>query len=605
MALTLLRYSLLAFILFGWSSLLDRYFPLDRHIRLFFTLSVLTLLLYIGSLLNVLLYTVYILAAVGFVYGILSARQQLYTQSFHWPKFYQWFFMLYATVFVTTLARTPLVHYDNFSHWGTFVKFLFTENRLATPADPLIEFFSYPVGSSLFVYFTTVIAGFSQQTMLIGQFILILSALYTCFAVVKDLNRRLLVSVVFIFFSLFNHFNIAIRMNNLLVDFLLPLIALGGIAGIITLKNQPQKIVLFTAVTAGFLGIIKNSGLFFVALLLLYGLAAIFSQRKVIKWKRTFVYSLIMTAVSFLPFTLWLLHLSRFPAQSKHGVSLDAYQSIFEGKNNAIIQDISRNFLTTLTSLSTPSTQGLILGAMILLLSSFVFSKYTDQPHRLLRTGMLLLGITVLYYLGIYAMFLFSMPIDEALVLAGFERYASSIVIFNLGIILFDLVRTWDAAFYVQEIEARDRTAYKSIYSKNLYQYATVLFTAFAFLGIQSENNGMLYNLSELEALPQGQIASTVDEQFVLSDHAHLIVSTDTEAVDNFLLSVVGRYYLYSPHVTGREDFDMDSDFFERYLSEYDTVVLLEPHFTFQEMIYLQTGKMIEPGHYSVDSLLN
>ena len=39
----------------------------------------------------------------------------------------------------------------------------------------------------------------------------------------------------------------------------------------------------------------------------------------------------------------------------------------------------------------------------------------------------------VTYYIGILLMYLTAMPTDEALELAGFERYASSIVIFAFG----------------------------------------------------------------------------------------------------------------------------------------------------------------------------
>ncbi|RRJ66717.1 hypothetical protein EHV15_30140 [Paenibacillus oralis] len=41
--------------------------------------------------------------------------------------------------------------------------------------------------------------------------------------------------------------------------------------------------------------------------------------------------------------------------------------------------------------------------------------------------------MVVLYYAGILALYLFSMPLDEAIRLAGFERYASSIVVLFAG----------------------------------------------------------------------------------------------------------------------------------------------------------------------------
>lgn len=71
--------------------------------------------------------------------------------------------------------------------------------------------------------------------------------------------------------------------------------------------------------------------------------------------------------------------------------------------------------------------------------------------------------ITIIYYIGIYAMFLFSMPTEEALYLAGFGRYASSIVIMALGLAGMFLARQIDQAFYKQRIDYRNFNSYKSI----------------------------------------------------------------------------------------------------------------------------------------------
>lgn len=75
--------------------------------------------------------------------------------------------------------------------------------------------------------------------------------------------------------------------------------------------------------------------------------------------------------------------------------------------------------------------------------------------------------ITIIYYIGIYAMFLFSMPTEEALYLDGFDRYASSMVIMALGLAGMFLARQIDYAFYEQRIDHRNFKFYKSIKTKN------------------------------------------------------------------------------------------------------------------------------------------
>ena len=139
-----------------------------------------------------------------------------------------------------------LNHYDNYSHWAAIVKFLYTEGRLPYVRDTLIAYTSYPMGSSLLVYFATYLAGYTDSVLMIGQFALILSCVYAMFSVVRNSSRSLILAMLFNIIAAFNHFNKAIRMNNLLVDFLLPLLALAGIAGIYKMCNNLKAMSIYT-----------------------------------------------------------------------------------------------------------------------------------------------------------------------------------------------------------------------------------------------------------------------------------------------------------------------------------------------------------------------
>lgn len=63
-------------------------------------------------------------------------------------------------------------------------------------------------------------------------------------------------------------------------------------------------------------------------------------------------------------------------------------------------------------------------------------------------------------------MFLFSMPTDEALSLAGFDRYASSIVILALGLMTFFMVRGTDHLYHEQAIDRRNYRSFASLTTK-------------------------------------------------------------------------------------------------------------------------------------------
>lgn len=111
------------------------------------------------------------------------------------------------------------------------------------------------------------------------------------------------------------------------------------------------------------------------------------------------------------------------------------------------MQQNSDLFVDTITSLTTVSTQGILLvqiffwgGAYIII--RFVFGKKNPLLWKLL----LINSITCTYYLGINAIFLFSTPTEEALYLAGFDHYSSSMALIALGLAAIFMARQIDYA---------------------------------------------------------------------------------------------------------------------------------------------------------------
>lgn len=179
-----------------------------------------------------------------------------------------------------------------------------------------------------------------------------------------------------------------------------------------------------------------------------------------------------MTSVlSFMPIWLWNIHVkANFPA-TKHEVSVTSYQEIFQAKDGTIVHQITDLFIDTITSLSTVSTQGIIL-VQVMMIGAYIIIRWgIGRKNSILWQLALIDIITIIYYIGIYAMFLFSMPTEEALYLAGFDRYASSMVIMALGLAGMFLARQIDYAFYEQRIDHRNFKSYKSIKTQKLYQY--------------------------------------------------------------------------------------------------------------------------------------
>lgn len=86
-----------------------------------------------------------------------------------------------GSVMALVLFRSPLIHYDNFSHWATIVKFLTYTGRLPGASDTIISFTSYPPATALFMTQFVTFVGFSSGAMLVAQFALIWAASYAIF----------------------------------------------------------------------------------------------------------------------------------------------------------------------------------------------------------------------------------------------------------------------------------------------------------------------------------------------------------------------------------------------------------------------------------------
>ncbi len=514
--------------------------------------------------------------------------------------FYGYFFLM-----VMTLLSSRLVHYDNFSHWATIVKFLFVEDRLPSATDTIISFTSYPIGSSLFLVHVTRIAGYHEYVLLIGQLLLLFSCMVSFFVTIRDLNRKLAFAMLFTCLALFNYFNIAVRMNNLLVDFLLPLLTLSGFAGLFALRGKLKQSIIYFILIGGTLGIIKNSGFFFLLCLALYFLFCQYRYGGTSRKKlRHGISGIIAIGVSLIPLILWQNHIKDHFSTSKHEVSVSAYKQIFGEKDPTILHQITDLFMKTIFDPQTLSTQGVLLIQFLMITIWAVAFFYLKKKTPFLKQLILLDVIFIAYYAGIYGMFLFSMPTDEALTLAGFDRYASSIVILNSGLATFFLVRGIDCLYHEQSIDQRNYRSFSSLLSKKIYQYTTLILLFFATLMVLSENNGMRFNNQDYKETVQVKIAEIAGDHFTMNQQRYLIVSTDKSAVDSYLVGYVGKYYLFSPNVDGRENFLMSATEFESLLAQYDFVVILEEHYTFNAMTEKLYSRTFKPGIYSVDEII-
>ncbi|WP_157798162.1 hypothetical protein [Leuconostoc citreum] len=221
--------------LLGYNNIL-RILDINAYLSWITSMLVQTILLYIFAMLGYLHLGIYIVTLMGVVFFIstlllvfFKKRKLKHTKKIYWFDIWM---LIFGLLLINVLHNSPLVHYDNYSHWATIIKFLVFEGHLPDAAQKLITFTSYPPATALFITNFVFWVHFSESAMLIGQFVLIWAALYAMFGVLRDRMRSLNTFVICFVISLIQIFNISIRMNNLLVDFLLPLIAVAGLIGI-------------------------------------------------------------------------------------------------------------------------------------------------------------------------------------------------------------------------------------------------------------------------------------------------------------------------------------------------------------------------------------
>ena len=605
MILVIARLILFICSIYGFKWLLQQFLGFDPRIGWVAACCLNILILYFGAFAGMLEATANTLAIMGWLLaGYALYRNFRQNQPFR-PRItlITVGLLFYFLLFAYTLLNTQLEHYDNFSHWATIVKFLYTESRLPTAADTIISFGSYPLGSSLFVYYATKMAGFSDGVMLIGQFLLIYSCVIALFAPIRDESRTLVVAMNFSLLAIFNYFNISIRMNNLLVDFLLPLLTLAGIAGIYSMRKNIKALSIYFILIVSVLSLIKNSAIFFVGILFIYYLYTIVGSRK--RFGKIWHLPLNILAVfgvSLVPYIMWAIHVGQQFSSSKHAVSMSGYQQIFLEKDSSITAEITGKFVAALTDLSSIPSQGILLFNFVMIGSYIVIRYFVNRNNSILRCTVFVDLIIVAYYVGIYFMFLFSMPTEEALVLAGFERYASSIIIFSLGVAMMVLSREIDYSLFEQGIQSRNHRSFKNLTTKKVYQFSSMGLLFFAIIMLLSENNGMKYNNTMYKNSVPYAFSEIAENQMTMSSERYLVISTDKEAVENYLISSVGKYYLYSPNVDAVENVMMDDESFLNLMQKYDKIVVLDDHYTFNAMTQKLIHTHFEPGIYDVDA---
>ncbi|MCM3128616.1 hypothetical protein ACFQ3J_16635 [Paenibacillus provencensis] len=526
--------------------------------------------LFIGSL------VVMIVGLLAFVLLLLSWLRQgaSFRISF---SIFQISFLIGSCIFLIMLFQNKLTHYDNFSHWAVVLKQLLSTDAFPTPESNLIDYKNYPLGVTSFLYYVCRFAGHSQSIMLVAQGLLIFSCFYAMFGIVSEKRRFLLYAFLGLGCSALSYFNLTIRINNLLVDFLLPIYALAIFAVVHQYRNDIKRACLIVLPLAGLLTIIKSTGIIFAAIGLLYLAYHWLIRSDNRSWKNTLIVVAAFCA-ALLPYFGWSWRMKTMfqGVENKFDVAASGLELV---KTSEQMSEILSLFLSSSTDLATRPAIGIVIFHLLAIIASVFAAVVLKKKWNLWKVLIALDVVLLLYYAGILGLYIYSMPLDEAIRLAGFERYASSIVVLFAGGLVLCTAVDMERSFHYRIGEVPDYRAFKSVKTKGYYQQGIMICTAVAVTLLLSEYNGIVSIAKSYETTLPYKIYSVTGDRWYKNgqedDSRYLFYGSDADQqVTNYYMQYVGKYFLYAPNVDGIVLFYEDN--MDNLLSGYDYLVVVE-----------------------------
>ncbi|MBT9255644.1 hypothetical protein KMZ32_14875 [Phycicoccus sp. MAQZ13P-2] len=326
---------------------------------------------------------------------------------------------------VAYLHGLEFAHYDNFSHWALVVRLMLEQNAFPTPAQPIIEFTTYPLGSASVAYAATRVLGGQEWQSMLGQATLLVAALMTVAAFARRHRWLGLLPVPVLYLAVVSTTNQA---TTLLVDGLVA--ALGAAAVLLAVRHRRRMRVALVplAVVLALLGVVKASGLFFVVAVQL--LAVVLTVAHAPRPRRRphlplLWRMLVMLGLPWLVYGAWTRHVAvTFPdgADAPHSLDASRLEEVGAEKTPAVREQITH---LVLDAMRADTALKVALGAGLVVLLLLWRRRLVGGRGALAALLAVALG-TAAYLAGVLATYLLSMKTSEALHLAGFRRYTGT-----------------------------------------------------------------------------------------------------------------------------------------------------------------------------------
>ncbi len=426
LSLKIIRIILLCISCYGWCA----YMVHKKKIKVEFALS--TLIAGIGSIvffagiLNMLAEISFFICGLGILLASCSLVKRESIRQMLSPGMVV--FLVALIALGGLLYGTKYTGYDNFSHWGVVARLIVRENRFPNMQDEIVSFQSYPTGSASFIYYVCKITGIhAEWMMLYAQAVAIVALLIPIFAFVKK-KSSIIIGICTVVLAL-----CAVEpLSELHVDTLL---VAAGTAGFLLCLFKDKIFEHYWAIIPNliFLISIKNSGVFFVVIIIAY--IIVFTTKK--DWKKIslFILSSIFTLLA------WQKHVKNVFSDgmtAKHSLSLEYFKNVFGDKDKDEILEILYNFLENVFSIHNEFIIFLVLALGLIAIAKYM--KCTNLAD-IKKKIVFYVVIYILYQLSLLGMYIFSMPTNEAINVASYDRYHMTMVTFLIMVLMVEFIQ--------------------------------------------------------------------------------------------------------------------------------------------------------------------
>lgn len=536
-----------------------------------------SLFLYAGALTGMLNPSSWLVVGAGLLgVGFFIKNVAEKNVSFPAPTLFSVCFGSGILIFTVLTLGFRFEHYDNFSHWAMTVKSMLITDQLPDAGNQLVTFKNYPPGCAVFIYYVCKFLGNAQGVMLLAQNSILFSCFLAVFGIIKEKQRFLLYSFLGMGCSLLSYLNLTIRINNLLVDFLLPLLAMAAIAFVYQSRDSLWKTSLCTALILGFTCIVKNTGIVFAGFVLAYYIWNIGKKKGIAAWIKA-VTVCMTVCLALIPYVVWNLYVRcRFSGiEQKFQLAFRKQESLAVSKEQ--YGQITEEFVKAAFSTSNRAILAFFLCNIAAVLAVLFVRIFLKKQWKLGRVLIVVDLMTIVYHIGILGLYLFSMPEEEAVRLAGFDRYACSIMVLAAGLLFMQATIDMEHSFAVRIEGNGTYRAFSSPAAKRRYQYMVLATMMIGVNFLYSEINGLLYIQSNYSQSLAGRMETLAGDRWQEEEdqRKYLVAASDREGqVSNGEVFYVSRYFLNAPNVEVTERLDAGN--MDEIKKEYDVLIILD-----------------------------